>query len=100
MGLIQNLIAKAQEKKAKFNEIEQEESIHKKLDTRKLSANERELNGYLEEERQKKIKRSVENFRKRKTNDFWHGGKVYAQKNLFQEKKNLFRGQNDLLTWQ
>lgn len=99
MGLIQNLIAKAQEKKARFNEIEQEERIHQKLDTRKLSANERELNSYLEEERQKRIKKAVENFRKRKTNEFWHGGKVYAQKNLFKEKQNLFKGQDGLLKW-
>ena len=104
MGLIQNLIAKAQEKKAKFEEVQEDDRIHNKIAIRKLSANERELNKFREEDRQERIKQMLNHYRKKKREEIWHGRKnnpLYAkniianQQNPFKNQKPLFSGKSD-----
>lgn len=99
MGIIQNLLEKLKSRKAKYAEAEEDLRIHKKLEQRQLSSNERELNSYLEEERQRKIKSMVEQFRKKKRDEFWHGNNIIDKKNIFanqssimKNNKNLYRG--------
>ena len=97
MGLIQNFIKGMKEKKEKLNDISTDEKIHEKLEQRKLSANERELNGHLEERRQEAIKRALIKIRKQKSNEFWHKD-VISQKDLFTNKKNIFKNQKKLFS--
>jgi hypothetical protein len=96
MGLIQSLLERLKSKKARYADAEEELRIQKKLQERQLSSNERELNSYLEEERQKQIKGAVERFRQKKRDEFWHGNKIIDRKNIFTNQKSIMRNNKSL----
>lgn len=91
MGLIQNLIQKAREKKEMRQNMENQVSISEKIEQKRLSANERELNKYIEEDRQKKIKEVLNNYRKDRDNDIKFGHNPIYIKNIVKDDKNLFK---------
>jgi hypothetical protein len=60
------------EKNKKFHELEEDFLLRKKLEERQKSANERELERYMKEQREDSIKKQLETFRKRKQDELWH----------------------------
>lgn len=86
MGMLQDFIARWKERKSKSKEIEDDIRIHEKIVEKKKSANERELEGYLEEERQKQIKSQVEHFRLKKRNELFHSKTALDTPNVFRKK--------------
>lgn len=87
MGLLKNYLEKMKERKGKFKDMEDDIKFQEKIMQKKKNANERELESYLEEERQKKIEQDLKIFRKKKQEEMFHH-------NLFTKNKNLFNGKN------
>ncbi len=99
MGLIGNLLQKLKEKRERKKQFEEEQRLIENFEIRKLNSNERELLKFQEEERQKKIKEALENFRKKRQQEIWSGkignplytdNVIKGQKNLFKNERNLF----------
>lgn len=77
------------QKKDRFKDMQEQEHLTKILEERKKSANERELDSYMEERRQANIKSQIDRIRKQKQREMWH-------KNIF-KGKNLFNGPSTIL---
>lgn len=96
--MLKELLARITERKNRFKEIQHEVRTQKRVEDTELSANERELNRFLEEERQSRIKRNLEQFRKNRHNEIWHGRTVLQQKNIFTGHGNeILRGKSNIL---
>jgi Sec-independent protein translocase protein TatA len=54
--IIQNLGKGNKERKEKYKELDEDVRMHEMVEERKKSSNERELERYMKEEREKKIK--------------------------------------------
>lgn len=72
--MIKELINNWRERERKFKDFQEEDLIQRKIQERKLPHNERVLNTFLEEERQKEIKNQL---------------KLFRLKKRFEEKKKL-----------
>lgn len=101
---------KNSEKKRQFKELEEQYLLQKKLEDKQKSANERELERYLKEQREERIKKELEYFRKKKKNELWHNSfllkknnsilktdkPILKEKNIFSLKGNMFQRGNML----
>lgn len=96
MGIIQDILAKVRAKKEKYAEAEDDIRMQKRLQEKQLNANERELNRYMEEDRQRMIKSMLEKYRKRKKDEFWHGNRLLDKKNIFQNHPSIMRNNTNL----
>ncbi len=94
---IASLSHKMRQGKEKYDDMEEDYTLHKKLEGRQKSANERELEGYMERDRQERIKRMLDQYRKRQTREWWNGNNLLKQKNLFKNNKNIFKGKGVIL---
>lgn len=72
MGILRRIIDDYKRKKQKYGEVKEDYDIQKKVQERSKNANERELERYYEEERQKMIEQELKKFRKKKSDDIWH----------------------------
>ena len=80
MGLLKDFIEKYKAKKEEFEIAERQQKIGRVLEQRQKSANERELESYMEEERQRKIDIAVKRIREQKNHKMW-------KENYFKPKK-------------
>ena len=83
------ILDKIKSKKEKYNELKIEDDALHKLEERKLSANERELNKILKQKREENIKRELDKYHKQESKEYWHKD-IIAQKPLFNNNKKLF----------
>ena len=60
---VRDFLEKLKQRKDKFKQMEEEFRLQKKLEERQKSSNERELERFDEEEREKSIKKNLEEFR-------------------------------------
>jgi hypothetical protein len=86
MGILKKFIEDYRQKRDKERELEEDVSIQKRVIEKQKSADERELEGYMEEMRRARISKQLEGFRKKKTNDIWHTNNFTNNKNLFKNK--------------
>lgn len=56
---------------------------------RSLSADEVELNSYLEEERRDNIKKTLAIYRHKKDKELWHGSNILKAKNILNSKNKF-----------
>jgi hypothetical protein len=98
---------KSRERKEKIRELDEDMRVQKLIEERQKPSNERELERYVEEDRQKSIKEQLEFYRKKRQTDIDYGHNPLAtpnitnksdfsilkQKNLFKKKGNMFQGQ-------
>ena len=105
MGMLQDFIQRWKERKAKSKDMEDEVRIQKSIVQKQKTANERELEGYLEEERQKAITAEVKRFREQKRQEHWHSPTAIDTPNMFKKKSSnmlhqpsLLRGRNLFLS--
>jgi len=82
-------------KKDNFQQAQEMQQIERKLQERRLSADERELNKFLEEDRQRQVKEMLNQFRKRKQEEVWHGDTALDAPNIIANQKNLFKRKNE-----
>lgn len=102
-----NYLNRNNEYKRNFSLEQQGRRINATLDARQKNANERELERFIEEDRQKKIKIALEQYRKERQREYWHptsinkgwdsmkGKSIMHQKKLFmgnQMKANILKG--------
>ena len=78
-----------------FKELQDDDRASEKVQERKLSANERELNKILKAKREDQIKTQLDKHHKQELHTFWHKD-VISQKNIFANNKNIFVGNKRL----
>lgn len=83
-------------KSAKFKELQENMELEKKLQERQKTANERELERFYEEERQKMITRNLEEFRKMRQKEAMKTT-VLNGPNMFKGKGNIASGEATVL---
>lgn len=95
--LISNLGNKGNERKAKIKELDEDLRIQKLVEDRQKSANERELERYMKEDREKAIKHKLNYMRKKRDKEYNLGNNPLYVKNIVKsncsllKQKNLFR---------
>lgn len=97
MGLkdwLKNAFSRSNENKQKYREMETDFRLHKTLQERQKNSNERELEKYYEEARQKRIQAELGRWRKQKQREFWNGNKVYKQKYMFKTERPILKERN------
>jgi len=90
---VSDLISGMRRRGELFKEMQAQDDAATKVETRKLSADERALNKVLEQERQKRIREELARRTKREEREYWHKD-VISQPNLFGNKNG-----NSLLKW-
>jgi hypothetical protein len=80
---ITDLLRKFMARKHRFKEMQEEHTLQKKLEQRQKNSNERELERYFEEERQRRMKIQLDNIHKKQRDEFWHDDSILNQKNVF-----------------
>lgn len=93
--MIKEIIAKLRKKDERFNELQAEDKAFTKVQERKKTANERELERYLEEERQERISKELSFRRKKQQHDLWKGN-VMKSPNIFRGGKKPLSGRGGL----
>lgn len=96
MGLLKKVLEKYKQRKEKFKEMESDLHLQKVLNQRQKNANERELEAYYEDERQRAIKTQLERFRRNASNEMWKGNilkngnkKLYNDNSLMRKGKSM-----------
>jgi len=80
---ISDILNKFLQRKKQFKEMQAQQRMQELIEERKLSANERELNRYMNEEREEAIKRKLQQIHKFKNDEIWHGKTMLATPNMF-----------------
>lgn len=88
--VLRELLDRMKEKRSRFKAMQDEDSMQTKLIQRKKNANERELERYLESERQKSILEQLKYFREKE--------KAENRKMSIVGGKNVFKGHKSVLT--
>ncbi len=106
--IIQNIGSKNKERKEMIKQMGDQIRFQKLVEDRQKSSNQRELEGYYEEDKQAQIKEALESARKKRDNDikFNHNPinaknitnstqwEVLKEKNQFGGKSNMFENQS------
>jgi hypothetical protein len=97
MGMLQEMIARFKQKSEKQKAYEEDLSIQRRVEEKSKSANERELESYMKEDRERQIKFKVERIRRQKMNNIYKATlmktntKCYIDNSLMRDKKNFLR---------
>ena len=109
--ILQKIGEKSREKKAMLSQIQEQMRAQKIAEDRMKSSNERELEGYMNEEREAQIKKQLEYMRKKRDEDIKFGHnplnisnitnhvdwEVLKERNQFKGKGNIFSNQKFIL---
>lgn len=102
---IRDFLNRMREKKLRYKQYSEDMRVQEEYDRKKKSANERELERYMEEERQKKIKVALDGYRKKNQYEIEHNHQILNSKNMFEKEKpvimkqkGLFGGKSNLNT--
>lgn len=96
MGLLQDIIRKAKEKKEMQKNYEDEVRIREIAERKKLSSDERELMRFHEEDRQKAVKDALQIRRKEMQREIWEGkkGNPINAPNVLKNHKSILKQPN------
>ena len=86
MGILKKFIENYKRKQEKEHELEEDMKIQKRVLEKMKSADERELEGYMEEMRKARISKQLESLRRRKADTIWRSNPFANNKNLFKNK--------------
>jgi len=89
---LKDFVQRLKEKKAREQDYSDDLSIQKRVAEKQKNANERELESYYEEMRQKNIKNQLSKMRKQKTHDMWSSNLFSAKSNKFMFKDKCYLG--------
>lgn len=97
--VLQKLGEKARERKERIRQMDEQIRMQKLVEDRQKSANERELEGYMKEEREEQIKQALEVMRKKRQNDINFNHNPLNTKNITNKtdwevlkERNMFKG--------
>ena len=88
MGM-KEFLAKQIEKKQQFKQAKEEADIRKRVEQSQRSPDQRQLEHYLEIERQKSIKENLEQFKRRDQENMFKGS-VFGGGNVFSDRPLKF----------
>jgi len=101
---------KSRERKEMLSQLHDRMRMQKLAEDRFKSANERELEGYIDEDREAEIKEHLEYMRKKRRDEIAFGHnpintknimkaewEIMKEKNQFSKKSNMFEGQKSVL---
>jgi hypothetical protein len=94
MGL-KEVLAKYGEKRRRLKDMQDELRLRKTAEDRMKTGQERDLEDYMEKDRQKKIKEQVKVFKSREMKEFWaspYKSTIKPQRNGISLKTNLLGG--------
>lgn len=95
MGIM-NVIRKMSEKKAiskeKLKNAQEDMKIQKILEERAMSSNQRELERYMKDQEELRIKQTLEKIRKKEQTDLWSG-----KNSLMNQKMNILKEDRPIL---
>ncbi|HDK42074.1 MAG TPA: hypothetical protein ENG87_01740 [Candidatus Pacearchaeota archaeon] len=102
MGLIQNLIKGSgedkREFKEKFKEAQQKLKVQGMLEEREKSSNQRELERYLKQQREKRIKMELDKIHKKQKKEMWEGQNILkSQTSILKEGKSILTNDRPIL---
>jgi len=99
MGFIKELIAKFKAKNEKERLLEEDMRIQERVQEKQKSANERELERYMKENRERQIEARVKVLRQRQSKEIWKANLLKhnnvrrgIHNNILHEKKKFLRG--------
>ena len=92
MDLIRKMTGKKAESKEKYKDAEEEIKIQRLLEERSKSSNRRELERYMKEEEEERIKVALDKIRHQKTSDSWSG-----KNSLMNEKMTILKNDRPIL---
>lgn len=93
---IREFLDRLRSKKAKAKEFEDEMRVQERYYDKKKSADERELERFHEEHRQKQIKAELENWRKSKQEEIEFGHQILETPNMYSKEKSIIMKQKNL----
>jgi hypothetical protein len=84
------------EKSSEFKEMQERHHFEKVIEQRDKSSEERQLERFQEEDRQKRIKMALDKYNKNKTKELWKGDYsiLNNQHNILKEDKQLLKQKN------
>jgi len=88
---VKEFISNALRKDGRFKELEKEMRIQKMVEERMKSSDERELEGFYKREREKQIKKNLEEFREAQQEETWH------PKETILNSPNIFKGGKSIM---
>ena len=88
--VLKELVQRIKEKRAVFKEMKDNDRMQETLQQRKKNSNERELERFMEEERQKDIIEQLKMFRSKRNEE--------NRKQTILGNKNIFKGHTNILT--
>lgn len=92
---IRDFLDRLRSKRLKYKEYDEDMKIQEQYLERRKSANERELERFQEEHRQRLIKAELEAWRKSKKYEMEHSHQILHTKNMFEgEKHSLLKNPN------
>ena len=98
MDLVRKWKENKKQKSEKFKELQEDYRLQKMLEERQKSANQRELESYYKEQREKQIKEELDEIRKQKKKEMWHGNNFAGKSSILRnerpilKEKNIFKG--------
>jgi len=101
--IIEKIGKGSKERKEYLKQIDQQVRMDKIIEDRQKSSNERELNRYLNEDREASIKEQLQYARKKRDDDIKFGHNPINAKNIMKsewevlKEKNQFSGKSDML---
>lgn len=93
---IRDFLDRLRMKKAKYKDYAEDMHIQEQYLERKKSANERELERYIDEDREVKIKSELEKWRKKKKHEMEYNHQILNTKNMFANEKPVIMKQKRL----
>ena len=103
MGL-RDFLDRLRAKKAKYKEFEEDMKVQEQYYEKKKSANERELERYMKEAREKQIRKELDKFREADKEEFQYGHQILHVKNMFRgngesllKEKNIFTNNHSIM---
>ena len=95
--MLKEIISKLKSESGEFNQMKKELKLNKKLANMQKNSNERELDWFMERERQKMIKHRLEKFREAEKKAAWTSN-TFKGKNIFDNRATLLRNDQSYLS--
>lgn len=88
---LKDFLQRRMQKAKMLKDAQEQLRVSKTVEQRTKTPNERDLEDFLEKERQKKIKVELQGFRDKERREMFSGG-LNAEKNVFKGHKNILAG--------
>jgi len=99
MGLVQDLLKGIGKNKSEFKErlkeAQAQDKIQSTIEERKKSSNQRELERYMKEEEEKRIKQMLDKINKKRTRDQWKSNSILSKgKSILKDDRPILKEKN------